>query len=211
MSPDAAPTPASLPFVLRGDRVGLRTLRREDAATVAPWFSDLDFLTCLTARALPMSLANEQEWFDQHVKNTNDSVQFAIVELATDRHVGNCGLFDFTRHNAATFGIGIGQPDARGKGLGTEATRLVAEYGLFFLNLHNIRLGVFAFNGRAIAAYRRAGYREAGRIRGAVCVAGVRYDEVLMDITRDDVDPSRMRQLVPALNGPPPTPSTEPA
>jgi hypothetical protein len=32
-----------------------------------------------------------------------------------------------------------------------------------------------------------------------------------MDITRDDVDPSRMRQLVPALNGPPPTPSTEPA
>jgi RimJ/RimL family protein N-acetyltransferase len=187
------------PYILHGKKIGFKTLRKEDAAVVAPWFSDLEFVTCLTSRGLPMSMANEEEWFDQNTKNTEKSVQFGIFELKSGRQIGGCGLFDFTRHNTATFGIGIGDRTAWGKGYGTEATRLMAEYGFFFLNLHNIRLWVFGFNERAIRAYAAAGYKEAGRVRGAIVVAGERYDDVVMDITREDVDLTGMRKMVPLL------------
>jgi RimJ/RimL family protein N-acetyltransferase len=186
-------------YVLKGERVGFKTLLKSDVALVTPWFSDLEFVTCLTARGLPMSVANEEEWFEKKTKNTDQSVQFAIFELENDCHIGNCGLFNFTPHNTACFGIGIGDREAWGKGYGSEATRLMAEFAFFFLNLFNIRLYVYGFNERAVRSYLSAGYREVGRIRGAVCIAGRRYDEIVMDITADDVDLSRMRTMVPML------------
>jgi RimJ/RimL family protein N-acetyltransferase len=191
------------PYIIKGEKVGLKTFRKEDIDTVTPWFSDPEFLLCLTSSGIPMSRANEEEFYDQHLKNTDKSIQFAIFALADattpERHIGNCGLFSFNRHNHASFGIGIGDRTAWGHGYGTEATRLVAEYGFFFLNLYSIRLWAYSFNQRAIRAYEKAGYKHAGRIRGALCVAGERFDEVMMDITRDDVDLSRMRALVPLL------------
>ncbi len=78
----------------------------------------------------------------------------------------------------------------------------MVEYGVFFLNLHNIMLNVFSYNTRAIRAYEKAGFREIGRRRGAVRLGHERFDDVLMDITADEVDTSRMRSLVRLLSPP---------
>jgi RimJ/RimL family protein N-acetyltransferase len=75
----------------------------------------------------------------------------------------------------------------------------MVEYGFFFLNLYNIRLGVFEYNERGRRAYLKAGFREVGRFRGTRIVGGKRYDDVWMDIVRDEVDLSRMRKLVPLV------------
>jgi RimJ/RimL family protein N-acetyltransferase len=188
------------PYVLKGERIGFRTLRREDIPLFTKWFQNLEMVLCLTSRGLPQTIENETEWYDQNAKVTEKSIQFGIYQLKGDRHIGNCGLFNIAPHNCATLGIAIGEPDAWGKGYGTEATRLLAEYAMFFLDLHNVRLNVFSFNERARRAYLRAGFREVGRVRGTIMVGGKRYDEVVMDITRDEVDLSRMRKLVPLLD-----------
>jgi RimJ/RimL family protein N-acetyltransferase len=96
----------------------------------------------------------------------------------------------------ATLGIGIGEPECWGKGYGTESVKLLVEYGMFFLNLHNIKLEVFGFNPRAIRAYEKAGFSLVGRRRAAYVLGGQRYDDVIMDITRDEVDLSRMRAVM---------------
>ena len=46
----------------------------------------------------------------------------------------------------------------------------------------------------------KAGFREAGRVRGAAVLGGVRYDNVLMDITRDEVDLTRVRSIIKLLD-----------
>ena len=76
-----------------------------------------------------------------------------------NRHIGNCGLegTDPTNRNAC-FGIFIGEPDARCQGYGTEATKLLLEYGFQELNLHRIYLTVFSFNDRARRSYEKAGF-----------------------------------------------------
>lgn len=191
---------ADRPYVLRGDRVGLKTLRREDIPTMARWFQNLEFITYLAAHGLPQSIENETEWFERNAKITETSIQLGIFELKRDRHIGNCGLFHIKPVNCATLGIGIGETDALGKGYGTEATRLLVEYAFFFLNLYNVRLNVFSFNERGRRCYEKAGFREVGRVRGTILTAGgERFDEVIMDIVRDEVDLSRMRKMVPML------------
>jgi RimJ/RimL family protein N-acetyltransferase len=53
-----------------------------------------------------------------------------------------------------------------------------------------------AFNERGHRAYLKAGFKEAGRIRGGTLLNGQRYDTVLMDCTREDLGPSKLIGLV---------------
>ena len=57
----------------------------------------------------------------------------------------------------------LGEPDAGGRGLATEATRLVAGLALGELGLRRVHLEVAAANAAAIAVYERSGFvREGG-------------------------------------------------
>ncbi len=49
-----------------------------------------------------------------------------------------------------------------------------------------VMLGVFSFNERAIACYRKIGFREIGRWRQARIIAGKCYDMVFMDMLAEE-------------------------
>ncbi len=107
----------------------------------------------------------------------------AIHERATDRLLGTCAFSQLDGENgSALYHITIGEKDAWGKGFGTEATRLMVEHAFERLGLHRIALSVFAFNERAIRAYRRAGFVIEGRAREAIRRDGRWWDEVAMSI-----------------------------
>jgi len=59
--------------------------------------------------------------------------------------------------------LGLFAPADRGRGLGTEAAGLVLAHAFGALGLARVRLRVLAFNARAVACYRRCGFREVGR------------------------------------------------
>ena len=67
---------------------------------------------------------------------------------------------------------------------------------MHFKNLYNIKLEYYDFNLRGARAYEKAGFRFAGRRRGALQIGGERFDDITMDITRDEVDLSRMRAVM---------------
>ena len=85
------------------------------------------------------------------------------------------------RNRRAEFGIGIGEPDYRNKGYGTETTRLVLDYAFNVVGLHSVMLGVFEFNHRAVRAYEKAGFKEIGRRRQSYFADGRMWDEIWMD------------------------------
>jgi RimJ/RimL family protein N-acetyltransferase len=127
-------------------------------------------------------------------------VTFGIVVRETTRLIGSVSLMHINhQHGRAELGIAIGDKTAWSQGYGAEAVRLMAEYGCFFLGLSTIMLSLVEFNERGRQAYLRAGFREAGRWRKAYRIGDERYDSVWMDITRDDLDLSRMRRLVGLL------------
>ncbi len=89
-------------------------------------------------------------------------------------------------NQTAELGILIGEESERGKGYGQEALKLMLDYGFNTLNLYNIYLGVYSFNEQAMACYKKVGFKEAGRLRKAKFHNGKRYDDIKMDMLREE-------------------------
>jgi len=94
-------------------------------------------------------------------------------------------------------GIVIGEKDCWGKGYGQDAVRLLLDYAFNLLNLNSIMLGTFSFNERAIACYKKVGFREIGRRRQARIIGAKRFDAILMDILAEEYESVRLQNLVP--------------
>jgi len=89
----------------------------------------------------------------------------AIVENATGEFAGEAVLNEYLADvETANFRIALRGPAWYGRGLGTEATRLIVDHGLNTVGLHRITLEVLARNQRAVRAYEKAGFRRTGEI-----------------------------------------------
>ena len=87
-------------------------------------------------------------------------------------------------HGAGWLGIGIGEREHWGQGIGGEAMRLALNFAFNELNLHRIQLTVFAYNERAIALYEKLGFVREGVYREALHRDGQRYDMILYGLLR---------------------------
>jgi len=194
-----APEPTARLEIVPGERIFLSHVLREDLPTYARWFADLEVTTYLGAPGMSFTLENEHEWFDSILKEQKKV--FSIVVRETGGMIGNVAFNSVdTRKQVAELGITIGDKAAWGQGYGSEAVRLICDYGFTFLSLHTIYLWYSAFNERGRHAYLKAGFKDAGRVRGAELFDSERYDRVLMDITRTDFGPTRLRGMIGQLS-----------
>lgn len=155
--------------VLAGGRVRLRALTEGESAHLARWFSDEEFQRHQWgAWHAPMSLEEAREFRARF--GGEDSGLYAIEHAGTVVGFANFRRLN-ARHGNVDVGIGIGEKDLWGKGLGTEALRLLVDHLLGERGMHRIRLHVAATNDRAIASYRKAGFKVEGiehdGVRGA--------------------------------------------
>ncbi|MBV8568185.1 MAG: GNAT family N-acetyltransferase [Methylobacteriaceae bacterium] len=188
LMPTAAAQPTDdRPILLGGHRVGLALMRKEDIPHIARWNQDLEFTANIGSPGEAHSLEMRQEFFDKNARMRSDSVEFAVILLSTGQLVGFGGLSDISRAMTATLFVGIGERDLWNQGLGTEATRLICEYGFFFRNLFSIKVEVNGYNRRAIRVYERLGFRLVGRLRGVIMLNGARHDQVIMDLLRQEL------------------------
>jgi RimJ/RimL family protein N-acetyltransferase len=172
-----------------GDRVYLSPISLEDAERYTEWLNDISTVRFLTLASAQVTLHGERE----ALVSLSKEQSYAIIEKGKDELLGNCGLFGIDAVNrSAEVGIFIGVKSRRGAGFGSEALRLLCDYGFNILNLRSIRLKSYAFNERALSAYRKVGFVEAGRFRKAHFYAGQYHDIVLMDLLPEDFGPSSL-------------------
>jgi RimJ/RimL family protein N-acetyltransferase len=164
-----------------GERVALGPLRRELVPAYQRWLNDFAGLHTLGVPIRPMTMEGEMAWFD-HAATAPGEVNFTIYDQQTWTPIGTTALMAIDeRHRRAGFGLLIGEPQARGKGFGTETTRLMLDYAFTALGLHNVMLSVYEFNLAGRRAYEKAGFREFGRRRQCHWSAGRLWDEISMD------------------------------
>lgn len=166
---------------LIGERIYLSPLNVEDAEKYVEWFCDFKMTDGIEKSGNLMTIQAEREWIEQTLKN--NELNFAIVSLEKDKLIGNCGFANVSHQNRiGTVGIFIGNENNRSNGYGTEALRLLLDYGFNYLNLNNIMLTVKSFNERAIKCYEKVGFKEFGRRRESYFLNGKYYDDIHMDI-----------------------------
>jgi RimJ/RimL family protein N-acetyltransferase len=104
----------------------------------------------------------------ERIMKAEAELWFLLYERSTLRPIGTTHFSEMRCvYQTAEFNIPIEAKDCWGKGDGTESTRLMLHYAFATLGFNMIWLRVLSSNERAIRAYRRAGFREAGRLREA--------------------------------------------
>ena len=113
-----------------------------------------------------------ESWIKNRIQ-TGQAVQMIICDLAGDRPVGSVYIRDIDRgHNKAEYGIFIGEDDARGRGVGTAAAKLMLQYCFEEEKLHRIYLRALASNLQAIRSYEKAGFVREGLLKDDVRIDG---------------------------------------
>ncbi|MCL2079755.1 MAG: GNAT family N-acetyltransferase [Oscillospiraceae bacterium] len=165
---------------IAGDRIYLSPINLDDLEMYTKWMNDVEVVSNLGNYHRMLSLSNEMSALE---KLTKDDQNYAIILNDGDLLIGGVGLAEINHiYRTATVGIFIGEAEHRGKGFGTEAMRLIVEYGFKTLNLHNIMLTVHSDNMRAIASYKKAGFAEFGRRHESRYLDGRYVDTLYMEV-----------------------------
>ncbi len=165
--------------MLVGKHVTLTHLRHEDLDQLLAWINSPD-LVRLNAPYRPVHQSAHEEWFTSLEKDPS-RVVLAIRSRPGNALIGVVQLVDVHPvHRSAEMRIRIGSRRHLGRGLGTEALRLVLDFAWHDLNLHRVTAQVFSDNGRALGSYKKAGFAEEGRMREAAFINGAWTDIVVM-------------------------------
>lgn len=169
---------------LEGERIYLSPMNMNDAGKYAEWLNDFYTTDYIGRSGHLITEEMEREWLQKH--NEGEPL-FAIIEKEGDKLIGNTGIHNISpidRH--AIFGIFIGDKESRNKGYGEETIKLVLDFGFNYLNLNSIELTVYCFNKRAIACYKKCGFKECGIVRKAKYLNGKYQDIMHMDILAEE-------------------------
>lgn len=181
-------TPFSTKPTLCGELVILRPIRAEDADVIDSLIRADEEIAILTgsvhsrgekATAPPL---DELRGIYGAWAHAEDRLVLGVVDRETGELVGEVVLNDWDAGNRSCgFRTLLGSA-GRGRGLGTEATRLIIEHGLGTMGLHRITLEVYDINPRARHVYEKVGFILEGTGRDVLLLDGAWVDVHYMAI-----------------------------
>lgn len=179
--------------ILSGNRVVLRPITTADAE---PMFGSLSDAESMRLTGTQQSFTLEQvRQHCQRVAQADDRFDYAITLPGDPTYLGEVVLNEIDWLNrSASFRIALASEKLFGKGYGTEATRLIIDFGFQTLKLHRIELEVYDFNPRAQHVYEKAGFVREGVRRDALLWNGRYQNAVIMSILEDEYAAKRGRK-----------------
>lgn len=117
-------------------------------------------------------------------KQQDDSCILLLIVLRhNNQPIGDVALQDIDSMNRnCNIRIALSAKEHTGKGYGSEALKLLLNYGFGILNMHRIELNVFDYNGRALHVYEKLGFKQEGIQREALYYNHKYHDSITMSI-----------------------------
>ncbi|MCL2216999.1 MAG: GNAT family N-acetyltransferase [Defluviitaleaceae bacterium] len=166
---------------LVGEKVYLSPVSTRDWQLYDKWAADYE--TAFLSRGgddFVRPPAVDSSSLENRAKNKNT---FSIVDKATDNTIGHCGFnFEDIANRYAKIGIIIGEKDYWSNGYGTDAMRLMLDFGFNVRGYNNISLNVYEYNERAIACYEKLGFKLQGTWRERLICGQKRYNCLHFDM-----------------------------
>ena len=174
---------------IQGPRLRLRPITPADAAAFARWLSD------------PEVVASFGRPPDDSVETPSDEAASAGLPgwtfVIEDRGRPIGGIEYFHDRPGAPWSAGIdifiGEPDARDRGLGTEALRTLLQYLFETKGLKRVTIDPEPSNRRAVRAYEKAGFRVDGILRRHMRIDGRWADIAFMSILDEEWPAAKAR------------------
>ena len=175
-------------------KVYLRPITSEDTDRIVTW-RNRDFVRKNFIYQKPFTREGHEAWLKEQVE-PGHVAQFIICVMTVTDHlretegheeaIGSVYLRDIDREKGeAEYGVFIGEEKALGQGYGTQAAKLMLDYGFGKLGLKKIFLRLLEDNGKALRSYEKAGFQMINNRRETVSLEqGVR-EVLFMEIDYD--------------------------
>ncbi len=186
--------------MIQGKLINLRPLKESDLDEIMKWINNLEVTKYLSSLIFPVSRLEEEKYLEK-MMSKNDEQKNMVIENMERQYIGQISLvhIDWKNRNAE-LGIVIGNKKDWGKGYGTEAIRMVLDYGFYQMNLNSIYLWVFEYNPRGIRCYEKCGFKKDGTLRKSHFYQGKYHNEILMSILRDEFESMKEEQSMSGEN-----------
>ena len=194
MSLEGDPASVSGSGTIEGARLRLRPVEERDLPSILRWLVEPEVLHWWDD-ALPDLVAARHEYLDP---DPHVPLWRYIIE-ENGRGIGFAqwyhAYFGEEYERSAGIDIFIGEPDARDRGLGTEAVRMLLELLFEVRGVHRVTIDPETGNERAIRAYQKAGFRLDGVLRHNDFLRGEYVDTQMMSILEDEWPEAKARWL----------------
>jgi RimJ/RimL family protein N-acetyltransferase len=158
------------------DTVRLTPIAPGDIDRLNAWQNDPEVRDLTMGFRGPVLRQTTAEWIQTIIEtNLKSRVVFAIRVGGAIQGVVQLHSIDWVQRSAL-LGVYVGDPSARGSGLGAAATALILDYGFNGLDLQRVWLEVLSTNLAAKRVYERLGFAHEGRLRSAYFLGGQRID-----------------------------------
>jgi len=147
---------------LEGENTDLRTVEEEDLEFLRNGVNHPDVRVYMGNRE-PQNLVTEEKFFEDII--CGDGVHLMIC----DKNGEEQGIISLIpeghkAENMAEMGIWI-HPDYHGNGHGTEASKMLMEYGFDQLNYHRVYARAYEGNKPSQKIWKRLGFENEGKLR----------------------------------------------
>ena len=160
-----------------GEKIYLRPITMEDTDLVVKWRNNEKVVQNFIYRK-PISREEHICWMEQKVA-TGRVIQFIICDLQTDKPLGVVYIQNIEEeHSKAEEGIFLGEEEAFGRGIGTEAARLMVRYAFEILGLHKLSARVLAYNMASRRMHEGAGYEQEAYFKQELYLDG-KYEDLI--------------------------------
>ncbi|MER7054736.1 MULTISPECIES: GNAT family protein [unclassified Streptomyces] len=167
--------------VLTGDRTVLRPFTEADADRMWEIINDPEVEHFTGSPGHELTPGVLRDWYGSRSAQP-DRLDLAVTDPADGELLGEVVLNEWApEERSCTFRTLMGAR-GRGRGIGTEATRLIIGHGFEELGLHRIELEAYGYNHRALRVYEKVGFVTEGVRREVEWRDGAWVDEVLMAV-----------------------------
>lgn len=165
----------------RSERVVFCAFEGEFWSRGLAWYNDPEIIAATSDDPNPLTEPQFRSLIERDLHSEASRV-FGLRD-AGGKAIGILVLRNIDRVNRGVeLHITVGDPEFRGKGYGAEAIRLAVEFAFDRLGLHKVVSTPFSDNLQMVRCLARCGFKEEGRLREALCIAGRFVDVTLMGI-----------------------------
>lgn len=168
--------------VIAGNRIILRKIRESDIDDRFIIGRHHEFVHMCGGESLQEPEYPERDEWVNWYDSTKDQEYSWIIDF-NGHCIGSAGFHHISyEDHSATYRIGIFDVNYHAKGIGTEATNLLLEYGFKTMKWHRIDLKVLEYNHRGIRCYEKCGFKRDGVLRENAYIEGKYYSDIIMSI-----------------------------
>lgn len=175
----------SVPFI-EGTNINLCPPNTEHINLYAKWMNSPK--TRKYARyEFPQNLEEVKKIFEPKEERVSSEIFFEIWHRSDEKPIGYTGFLRIRWFDRSAFLFYlIGEKDYWGRGIATEAAKLVVEYGFDELNLHKISAGIYAPNQSSVRIVEKNGFTLELTLKKEAYIDGEHVDALKYSILKKE-------------------------